>query len=66
MAWTPVGKPSIVVWSNTNPMGKEQYDQSDIAYDSSTTYYDGTIPNQWTEVAKPSVIGWTNVPKPTP
>lgn len=35
-------------------MGKEQYDQSDATYDSATTYYDSTNPNQWTNIAKPT------------
>ena len=64
MAWTPVPKPSAQSYTNVNPMGKEQYDQPDIAYDSSTTYYDGVNPSQWTSVSKPVGPSWTNVAKP--
>lgn len=54
MTWTTIAKPTSSVWSYTNAMGKEQYDQADVTYDSATTYYDGVNPSQWTDVAKPS------------
>lgn len=65
MTWTKVSKPSAQTYTNSNPAGKEQYDQTSIAYDSTTTYYDGVNPNQWTGVAKPTTPSWTNVTKPT-
>lgn len=46
-------------------MGREQYNQADITYDSATTYYDGVNPNQYTNVAKPVTPSWTNINKPT-
>lgn len=49
---------------NINPQGREQYDQSNIEYDSATTYYDGVNPNQWSEVAKPNTNNWQNIAKP--
>lgn len=64
MAWTNIPKPVGPTWTNTNPMGKEQYDQADIQYDSSTTFYDGINPSQWTDVNKPTGPVWTKVPKP--
>ncbi len=65
MVWTNVAKPGAQNYTNLNPQGKEQYDQADIIYDSSTTYYDGTNPNQYTNVAKPTTPTWTNINKPT-
>lgn len=65
MAWTKVAKPSISNWSNQNPSGKEQYDQSSLTYDDVSTYYDGLNPNQWTGVAKPTNNNWVKVAKPT-
>lgn len=65
MAWTKIAKPTSSVWTNLNPMGKEQYDQGSIVYDDASTYYDGTVPMQWTNVSKPSSQVWTNVPKPS-
>lgn len=65
MAWQNIPKPSTQAYTNLNPMGKEQYDQADITYDSATTFYDGTNPNQWTDVAKPSTNAWISVNKPT-
>jgi len=64
MAWTPVVKPVGPTYTNVNPIGKEQYDQFDITYDSSTTFYDGVDPSQWTDVNKPSTPTWNNVAKP--
>lgn len=58
MVWTSVAKPSSSNYTNVNALGKEQYDQSDLTYDSATTYYDGINPDQWTEVAKPTGEGW--------
>jgi len=50
---------------NVNPMGREQYDQSDLTYDSAVTYYDGINPSQWTDISKPNTSTWSNVAKPT-
>lgn len=65
MVWTNINKPGAQAYTNLNPMGKEQYDQSDITYDSATTYYDGVNPLQWTDISKPGAQSWTNVNKPT-
>jgi len=45
-------------------MGKEQYDQADILYDSADTYYDGINPNQWSNTSRPITNAWVNVNKP--
>ena len=65
MSWTNVSKPGAQSWSNLNPMGKEQYDQSTLTYDSALTYYDGVNPNEWTDVAKPVTNSWIPVAKPS-
>lgn len=65
MVWTNIPKPGAQSYTNVNPVGKEQYDQADITYDSATTYYDGVNPSQWTDVSKPTSSTWTKIPKPT-
>lgn len=63
MAWTNVNKPSAQSYTNLNPHGKEQYDQADITYDDSGTYYDGVNPNQWSEISKPAYsLTWNDLP----
>ncbi len=62
--WTDVSKPGAQSYTNVNPLGKEQYDQSNITYDSATTYYDGVNPAQWTDTSKPGAQSWTNIAKP--
>lgn len=52
--WTTVPKPTTPTWTNTNPQGKEQYDQPSIAYDDVNVFYDGINQSQWTDVAKPT------------
>lgn len=63
--WTNVGKPSVRSYMNVNPVGKTQYDQSNITYDDANTFYDGGDPNSWTKVAKPISSMWTKVAKPS-
>ena len=63
--WTNIPKPTSSVWSNANVHGKEQYDQSDITYDDSSTFYDGVNPNAWTNLSKPVSSVWTKINKPT-
>lgn len=65
MVWTNVAKPTGTTYTNLNPVGKEQYDESDILFDSATTYYDGVNTTQWTGIVKPTTPTWTNVAKPT-
>jgi len=64
MAWTNVAKPNTPTYTNVNPSGREQYDQSSIEYDQADIYYDGVNPNQYTNVAKPVTPTWTNISKP--
>lgn len=64
MSWVSIAKPSIQAYTNVNVGGKEQYDQSDITYDSATTFYDGTNPGMWTDVSKPSAQSWVSIAKP--
>jgi DNA-binding beta-propeller fold protein YncE len=55
MAYTNVTKPIGTSYTNANAIGKEQYDQSNLTYDSSVTYYDGLNFLAYTNVAKPEV-----------
>lgn len=64
MAWTTVPKPNTSNYTNVNPIGKQQYDQSDIFYDQSDIYYDGFNPNQWSNVDRPLVgydVPWSEM-----
>lgn len=63
--WTPIAKPTGTPYSNVNPQGREEYDQSDIVYDSSSVFYDGVNPTAYTSVAKPTSSTWSLIQKPT-
>lgn len=63
--YTKITKPSGTSYTNTNSVGKEQYDQSNLTYDDANIFYDGTNPTQYTAVAKPSGTVYTNVTKPS-
>lgn len=62
--YTNISKPVGTGYENINSSGKEQYDQSSITYDSSTTFYDGTNLNLYTNVNKPVGTTYTNIAKP--
>lgn len=53
MTYTFVPKPTTRNYTNTNPQGKEQYDQVSILYDDPNIFYDGVNMSQYTKVAKP-------------
>ena len=65
MAWTAVTKPTSSVYTNVNPIGKEQYDQASLTYDDANVFYDGVNQTAYTNVAKPTSSVWTAVAKPT-
>lgn len=51
MSYTNVLKPSGTTYTNDNPVGKEQYDQASVSYDSSLVFYDGVNQSQYTNVS---------------
>lgn len=63
--YTNITKPFGTGYINENPVGKIQYDQTDIFYDDASTFYDGTNQNLYTTVAKPSGTVYTNIVKPS-
>ena len=63
--WTKVSKPSNASYTNVNPVGKEQYDQSNILYDDPSIFYDGANFGAYTSVGKPTGTAYTSVAKPT-
>lgn len=65
MAYTKISKPGAQTYTNLNTIGKEQYDQADITYDSATTFYDGVNQSQYTNITKPSSTTYTKISKPT-
>ena len=54
MAWQNISKPTTSGWTNLNPSGRTQYDQSNITYDDASIFYDGYDPNLWNKVTKPT------------
>ena len=54
--YTNVAKPTSNVYTNLNPVGKEQYDDSGITYSSSTVFYDGVNQTAYTNLSKPTTI----------
>ncbi len=63
--YTNIAKPSNTSYTNENAIGKQQYNQSDITYDSTTIYYDGVNNSLYTNINKPSATTYTNIAKPT-
>jgi hypothetical protein len=64
-AYTNVPKPTSSVYTNINPVGKEQYDDANITYDSADTFYDGVNQAAYTNIAKPIGSVYTKISKPT-
>ena len=64
-AYTYPSKPTSSVYSYSNFQGKENYDQPDLSYDDSNTFYDGVNPLAYTNVAKPTSSTYSYVSKPT-
>lgn len=62
--YTNIPKPSGTTYTNTNPIGKQQYDEPSLSYDDSTTFYDGTNNSLYTNINKPSGTSYTNIAKP--
>jgi hypothetical protein len=58
MSWSKINKPTGATYTRVNILSKEEYDQSDISYDSSVTYYDGGNENEWAKLSKPSDDTW--------
>lgn len=65
MLYTNIPKPVTPTYSNTNVVGKEQYDQDSILYDDTTVFYDGVNQSLYTNVTKPTLPSYTNVNKPS-
>lgn len=65
VTYTKISKPTGPTYTNSNPIGKEQYDQPDIIYDSATIFYDGINQSAYTNISKPSSTAYTNIAKPT-
>lgn len=63
MAYTFISKPVGTTYTNTNPIGKQEYDQFDIMYDDPNTFYDGIDMNQYTNIPKPvlSSLTWEDL-----
>ncbi len=64
-AYTKIAKPTGTNYTNINPQGREQYDQANLSYDDSSTFYDGMNPNAYTNLSKPVGMPYTKIAKPT-
>lgn len=60
-AYTYIAKPSAGNYTNINVQGREQYDQPNLTFDDSNTFYDGVNQNAYTNVAKPTGEGSTTI-----
>lgn len=58
--YTNVTKPAGTIYTNQNSVGKIQYDQVDILYDDTGTFYDGVNEGLYTNVTKPAPGGYGN------
>ena len=59
--YTYLAKPTGASYTRVNPVGREQYDQSDVTYDSSTVFYDGVNTTAYTNVSKPLNPTWATI-----
>ena len=64
MPYTSIAKPTGATYTRPNPQGREEYDQSDLTYNDSNTFYDGVNQAAYTSVAKPTGSVYTLVAKP--
>jgi len=62
--YTNIAKPSATTYSNQNAIGKEQYDDTNVLYDSATVFYDGVNQALYTNINKPTATSYTNIAKP--
>ncbi len=63
--YTNIPKPVGTTYTNTNTVGKEQYDQSSITYDDASIFYDGVNTSAYTTISKPSSTSYTYISKPS-
>ena len=61
MPWTNISKPTGTTYTNVNPVGKEQYDQPNLTYNDTSTFYDGVNQLAWTNLAKPVTPTWATI-----
>ena len=69
--YTNVPKPTGANYTNQNPVGKEQFDDKSVSYDS-LTFYDGVNQGAYTNISKPNTIytwnsltvSWSSFPNP--
>ena len=55
--YTNIPKPTGTSYTNINLVGRTLYDESTIAYDDSSTFYDGINQNLYTNISKPDGYG---------
>lgn len=65
MIYTNIPKPGAQTYTSINTQGKQQYDQTDILYDSAMVFYDSINTGAYTNVSKPVSQIYTNVTKPS-
>jgi hypothetical protein len=61
MSWISVAKPTGSPYTRVNPVGREQYDDAGVIFDSTTVFYDGIDQTIWTTVAKPAGDTWNDM-----
>ena len=65
MPYISIAKPTGAGYTNVNPVGKEQYDESGFTYDDANVFYDGVNETAYTNLAKPVGSVYTKISKPT-
>lgn len=59
MAYTNIPKPTGAGYTNVNPVGKTNYDESTITYDDPLIFYDGIDPSAYSNILKPlTTLTW--------
>lgn len=63
--YTNVAKPTGTGYTNVNSSGKEDFNDSSVTFDQSTTFFDGINNSIYIKVTKPTGSSYTNIAKPT-
>jgi len=63
--YTNVSKPTGAPYTNVNSSGREGFDDTNVSFDSSSTFFDGINDSVYIDISKPTSSTYTLISKPT-